>query len=316
MVQNKNIDHYIVEKVLTKNKFGITYKCLDSETNKRVILKEIKTALSEESLRVLDKINFIGNNKFPKSYTFSSGNSNYIVRDYLEGTDLKTILNSPIRYSHFSQIFIVKLYLQLLKQLEVLHQSGVLHTDIKPSNILIQHGPKEKIKNWNPENVRLIDYERAITFPANSAFKYKGFSMIYSPPEQILKRSDLFDESMDIFAATITLLETLSKQKPLYDCNAEVMINLQLTYPIPKPRKVSQELFDIISPAICKQRFPRPPRQLSYNEVTQVLKSGIEQRIHNPQPLIDKLNLWLSTQDADEVHWFTRLFKRVFIEKQ
>ncbi len=316
MIQNKFIEHYKIEKVLSKNKFGITYKCTDTKNNKSLILKELKNPTSNESTKVLKTINSIQDPKFPQSNTFSSKNTHYIVRDYYEGTDLKTILNSPVKYSHLSQTFIIKLYIELLHQLEILHQAGILHTDIKPSNILIQHKPKEKIKHWNPENIRLLDYERAICFPAASSFKYKGFSMIYSPPEQILKRHDLFDESMDIFSATITLLETLTKQKPLYDCNAELMINLQLTYPIPKPRKVPQELFNIISPAIYKQRFTLPPRRLNYSEITQTLQSGINHRIHKPQKLINELNFWLKAQNSEEKHWLTRLLKRIFIDKQ
>ncbi len=316
MVQNKCIEHYKIEKVLSKNKFGTTYKCLNTQNNKTVVLKQLKSPLQIESIEVLEKINSIANKKLLKSRFFTSDNLHYIVRGYIEGTDLKSILKSPIKYSHLSPSFIIRLYIQLLEQLKVLHQSGILHTDIKPSNILILHKPKEKIKYWTPENIRLIDYERAILFPVPSSFKYKGFSMIYSPPEQILKRTDLFDESLDIFSATITFLEIFSKQKPLYDCNAEVMINLQLTYPIPKPRKVSQEIFDIISPAIYKQRFARPPRLLSHSEITQTLESGIKQRLHTPEKLIKQLNLWLTANNKKEDHWIIRLFKRIFIEKQ
>ncbi len=210
----------------------------------------------------------------------------------------------------------IQCLIQVLSQLHKLHSVNILHTDIKPSNLLIKHKPGEKINTWNPNHITIIDYERAISLKPSLTKEYKGFSMIYSPPEQILKKVELFNESIDVFASIVTFLEILSKQKPLYDCNAEIMINLQLTYPIPKPRNIDRELFDILSPAIYKERFKRPPRQLTQEEITSTLKAGINQREYNSEILIYNLTLWLKKHHKQERHWAIKLFRRIFIEKQ
>ncbi len=313
---NKQILHYKVQKTLTKNKFGITYKCLNTNNNQEVILKEVYRTPNPEQLTILKKINNINHGNFLKSSYFSTNNKHYIVRDFFNGTDFKSILKSTIKYSQLSQHFFIKSLIQVLSQLQKLHNLGILHTDIKPSNIFIKHSAKAKINKWNPEDVMILDYERAILFPTSTNTRYKGFSMLYSPPEQVLKRLDLFNESTDIFAATISFLEILSKHKPLYDCNAEVMINLQLTYPIPKPANMDQTLFDILKPSIYKEKFKKPPRLLSYDDITTTLKSGINQRQYNSQELAEKLSAWLSNHEKQNHHWVIKLLHRIFIEKQ
>ncbi len=312
---NRILD-FKIERTLTKNKFGITYQSLDTQNNKKVVIKKLYAAPTSNTLSILEQINHIKNDCFVKSRYFSSNNKHYIIRDFIDGTDFKSILSSPIKFSQLSNEFVIQCLIQVLNQLHHLHSEGILHTDIKPSNLLIKHKHGEKISNWNPENIRIIDYERAISLKPPLSKEYKGFSMIYSPPEQILKRVDLFNESIDIFASIVTFLEILSKQKPLYDCNAEIMINLQLTYPIPKPRKVDQGLFDILSPAIYKERFKRPPRQLTYEEITNTLKAGINQREYNSEMLINNLTSWLKKHHKQENHWIIKLLNRIFIEKQ
>ncbi len=316
MSKAERILHFKVERTLTKNKFGITYQGLDTRNNSKVVIKELRAAPSSQSLNMLDKINLIEEGNFLTSSYFTTNNKHFIVRDFMEGTDFKSVLSSPIKFSQLSKEFVIRCLIEVLNQLHILHSEGILHTDIKPSNLLIKHKPGEKINKWNPKNITIIDYERAIPFKSPKTTEYKGFSMIYSPPEQILKRVDLFNESVDIFATTVTFLEILSKQKPLYDCNAEVMINLQLTYPIPKPRKVEQELFDILSPYIYKERFKRPPRQLTYEEITHTLKTGINQRKYNTEELMNNLTEWLKYHHKPEKHWAIKLFRRIFIEKQ
>ncbi|MCW3805965.1 protein kinase domain-containing protein [Plebeiibacterium marinum] len=310
------IGDYKIEKILAKNKFGKTYKATHPNTQKKVVIKELYHVPKDELLQILKTINNLNSPSFLKSTYLKLNNKHYIIRDYAEGTDLKTAIKGSFKYAQIPKRFIIQLFINLLKELQVLHSNNILHTDIKPSNIFIKHHPKENPSKWNPENIVLLDYERAITFPAHAGEQYKSFSLIYSPPEQVLKKRDLFSQSTDTFATAISLLEALTKQKPLYDCNAEILINLQLTYPIPKPRNIDTELFNIISPAIYKERFPRPPRLLHTDEIIKILTTGVEIRERHSKDLIKNLEKWLDDHPQREPHWINKLFYRIFIEKQ
>ena len=286
---------YIIEKQTSKSKFGTTYKCRHAESGEKLIVKNLFAEPDTDYIRTLNKLNEIDEPHLPQhKYIQTSNGEHLIVRRYYEGSDLKSILKNPFKYSRLSKNFIVEVFIEVFKALHILHQNQILHTDIKPANIIIKHTKWFSPRNINPNDIAIIDIEQALPLPV---LHNKGFALIYSPPEQILKYNHLFCPATDIFAACVTMLETLTNKKPLYDCNAEVMINLQLTYPIPKPVKIDNALFSILQKGFYKDRFPRPPRQLTHGQVNEILTRGLKKRCNNARQMADDLLSWLKTQN-------------------
>ena len=85
---------------------------------------------------------------FPKFYGFGKKNSfHYLILELL-GDSLNFIVKSlPSR--RFNLFTVCKLALCLLKRLEVMHNLGFIHRDVKPDNIL---------KDLQSETIYLIDY--------------------------------------------------------------------------------------------------------------------------------------------------------------
>ncbi len=305
------LEDYIIEKQTSKSKFGITFIGYHKKTNKKVVIKKLYEKPSKSIIDNVLRINQINSKFFPQSqYINTPNDENFIIREYHEGTDLKTILKNPFKYSRLSETFVVGLFIEIFKALHILHNQNLLHSDIKPSNIIIKHKGNISIKQLNTNDFVLIDFERALALP--TTINNKGFSLVYSPPEQILKYNELFTSSVDVFATCITLFEALTHKKPLYDCNAEIMINLQLTYPIPKPPKFNDELFDILNKGFYKERFPRPPRLLSHTQVNEILKKGIANRNNNAIDIAQKLQQWLNNHPQKQEHWLIRLSKKIW----
>jgi serine/threonine protein kinase len=314
-MNKRYLDIYKVEKQLGKSKFGITYLAHDTN-NKKVLIKHLYSPLPSYNHEILRKLNQLNIHYFPKSqYITTKNNEHLIIRDYIEGSDIKSILNKPIKYAQIPKSFFTKAFIEVFNAINLLHKNGIIHGDIKPSNILIKHPTHKNIKYWKPSNIALIDFERALLSNPPSENTYHGFSMIYSPPEQILRYPQLLNPTIDIFATCVSLLETLTNKKPLYDCNAEILINLQLTYPIPKPQKMDTTLFEIIKKGFYKEKFPLPPNRLTNNKVIEILKQGIKNRYQDASEIKDDLEKWLQNTPIKKKHWLLNLFQRIMTEK-
>ncbi len=305
-MKNEILPGYQELKTLSKQKFGQSYLCGKTSNNTKYVIKRLKAPLAPDNLKILEEINAIDNICIPKSEYITHNNNAFIIREYFEGTDIKTLLKKS--FQKISVNYAVDIYIQLFNTLELLHTNNILHCDIKPSNIIINtsesgHLPKKP-------KVRLIDFERAIHFPANSNTYQQGFSLLYSPPEHILKYKHLYNPALDIFSASISLLETITKKRPLYDCNAEVLINLQLTYPITKPHKFDDELFFILQKGLYKERFPRPPHKLSTEEVNNILHNGIQKRSDNASVISSLLQDWLIRHPEEKKSWFSKFWQK------
>jgi serine/threonine protein kinase len=314
-MKKRLFDIYVVEKQLGKSKFGITYLAYHPN-NKKVIIKHLYSPLPSSSQEIIEKLNNLNVSFFPKSkYLTTKKNEHLIIRDYIAGSDIKTILKKPVKYAQIPKSFFIQGFIKVFEALDILHKNGITHGNIKPSNILIKHDAHKGIKKWKPSNIAIIDFERAILKSMPSSYEQKGFSMIYSPPEQILHYTQLLNPTIDIFAASVSLLETITNKKPLYDCNAEILINLQLTYPIPKPHNIDNSLFEIISKGFKKERFPLPPNRLTNDKIIEILRQGIKNRYQDASEIKDDLEKWLQNNPIKKKHWLLNLLQRIMTEK-
>lgn len=138
----------------------------------------------------------------------------FIVSRLVQGVTLdryveQTFSNRPDRVNR-----IIKCILPVLDALEYIHAKGIIHLDIKPSNIMVENG----------SNIRLMDLGIAYTH-AQGAITASGLlgTPGYAAPEQYLVAGQTglpFDERTDIYQLGVTLYELISGVKP-YQRNAE-----------------------------------------------------------------------------------------------
>lgn len=201
----------------------------------------------------------------------------YLIREYYEGSSLKHIISKSNLRSKLSAKFFLKASCFLLEGLHDFHQNNLIHRDIKPSNIILRHTPDSNPMEWNPADVVLTDFEQSAIFPVNNRNR-SPFALIYSPPEQLLNHNWLTCPATDLFSLAVSIYEMLSGKAPWVDCNAEILLNLQLTYPIKRPSGISEELFKVIAKAAYKESFPLPPKRLAPEVIESILIKGIDHR--------------------------------------
>ena len=124
---------------------------------------------------------------------FSENGTNYIVTEYFCGVTLKKyilenrIKNGKVRINHILEIFF-----KIAEVVCKIHKKGIIHCDLKPSNILID------IKG----NIRIIDFGASLK--KKEKVKFVKVSEGYSPIEIYSEKVEI-DERTDVYSLAALL---------------------------------------------------------------------------------------------------------------
>jgi serine/threonine-protein kinase len=162
----------------------------------------------------------------------------YLLMEYVESSNLKQLLarNDPLLGENVAQIII-----DMTLGLEQVHDSGFIHLDIKPENVLVTRSG----------GVRLIDFDLAQTRPEKPEKmpRYPG-TPAYMAPEQL--RHQPIDQRADIFALGVSMYEVLTGQKPFPGDTPDEILRRQLSGPPAPPREHNPEVPLPLERAILK----------------------------------------------------------------
>lgn len=126
--------------------------------------------------------------------------SPYCLMEYVESSNLKQLL---ARADEMLQDNVGNILIDMAIALEHVHDSGYMHLDFKPENVLVTRNA----------NVRLVDFDLARPKPKEPIKSSKNpGTPAYMAPEQLLRQK--FDHRVDIFAYGVTAYELLAGQKP------------------------------------------------------------------------------------------------------
>ncbi|MGE0431810.1 MAG: protein kinase [Planctomycetota bacterium] len=136
----------------------------------------------------------------------------YIVMQYVRGSSLAKQIHRRGQLSEYQTIAIIR---QVLLALDVAHQKGLVHRDIKPDNILITEDGTAK----------LTDFGLARTADDANARTVQGQLMgtpHYMAPEQA--QGTRADHRVDLYAVGVTLYECLTGKRPFEGGNPQTIL--------------------------------------------------------------------------------------------
>ncbi|KUJ81244.1 serine/threonine protein kinase [Ruegeria profundi] len=136
---------------------------------------------------------------------FEDNNTAYIAMDLVKGCDLLDYVEDPD--TDTGPDFIVQMTEKMLSAVSFIHQSGMLHRDISPDNILI---------NENGDPV-LIDFGAAREQAANQSAALLTLRVIkdgYSPHEFYVRGAEQ-GPSSDLYVLAATLYHAISGERPI-----------------------------------------------------------------------------------------------------
>jgi serine/threonine-protein kinase len=127
----------------------------------------------------------------------------FFVMDFIDGDNLKTL----VRRRDLSIQERCDIVVQCLKALDYAHKNGVVHRDMKPANILVDHHLNVHVADFGI--AQLVDNDRAET---TSTSVIMG-TPAYMSPEQRVSTANV-DHTTDIYSMGVVLYELLTGVKP------------------------------------------------------------------------------------------------------
>jgi serine/threonine-protein kinase len=179
----------------------------------------------------------------------------FLVLECLEGRTIEGLLAARDTISTTDAIAVG---LQLAAALAAVHQAGVVHRDVKPSNVFVTKAPDGR------ERIKLVDFGIArLDRPGERKISLCGAFVgtpEYMSPEQLLARGDV-DLRSDVYALGATLFECVTGKVPYSGTYAQILLKSASPQPTPSVmsvgREVPQRLAAIIDRALCKPREDR-----------------------------------------------------------
>jgi len=242
------LGRYNIIGELGQGAMGTVYKAVDPLIDRIVAIKTINLSLAldekdEYESRFYQEAKAAGRLSHPNIVTiYDVGKSDeiaYIAMEFLQGRELRDILNDGKRMPLDQVINVVA---QVAQGLAYAHENGIVHRDVKPSNIMIVRDGHVKITDFG------------IARMASAAVRTQTGMVLGSPkymsPEQVVGQQT--DQRSDIFSLGVMLYEMLTGQAPFAGENINAIMYQTLNSVPPPPSTLSPNVPEMLNFIVAK----------------------------------------------------------------
>lgn len=203
---------YEIKKLLGAGKYGQVFHAREVFTDRDVALKILReewvsSKVAVEELRrdagILSRIRHTNVVSLHNMGRF--GTRFFLEFELLKGITLEKILK---KRGSLDAIESLVYFLQVIEGLQAIHTSGIVHSNLKPSNIISYKG-RVVIFDFGPRGAESAE---KIPLPGESAE-----ALLYMAPEQIENKNASY--AVDIYAAGVVLYQCLTERFP-YDASS------------------------------------------------------------------------------------------------
>jgi len=197
-------DDYEVLRKVGRGKYSEVFEGIKVSSGEKCvikILKPVKKKKIKREIRILQNlcggpniVKLLDVVRDPQSKTPS------LIFECINNTDFKTL------YPKFTTYDIRYYILEILKALDYCHSQGIMHRDVKPHNVMIDHENRK---------LRLIDWGLAEFYHPGREYNVRVASRYYKGPE-LLVDYQLYDYSLDMWSLGCMLAGMVFRKEPFF----------------------------------------------------------------------------------------------------
>ncbi|MCM3923806.1 protein kinase, partial [Frankia sp. AiPs1] len=266
---------YRLDGVLGHGGFGVVHRATDELLQRVVAVKEVRLPITESGQesdrareRVLREARAAGRLHHPGAVAvldvIDDGDLPWIVMEYVEGQSLSRIITDlgPRPVDETCRVGISLAY-----ALEAAHRLGIVHRDVKPSNVLVTPDGR----------ARLTDFGIAVSHgdPRLTSTGMVLGSPAYLPPERA--RGDAGSATGDRWGLGATLFTTIEGCPP-FAGGDPISVLAALMQGRRQPFRLAGPLAPVIDDLMAPRGLGRPPLSVVRKRLREILERGGERR--------------------------------------
>ncbi len=204
-----DLQNYFAKEILHEGAKTLVYRGVRKNDGLPVVLKTLRQEYPEpealarlrHEFEITRKLEIAGLVKFLE--LVEHHNSVVLVEEDIGGQSLQMLLQSQ----KLDLETFLSLAVQLAETLGRLHQHGIIHKDLNPSNLVVNLAKRE---------IKLIDFGIATLLPQEHLSLRSSFegTLAYMSPEQTGRMNRALDYRTDFYSLGVTFYETLTGQLP------------------------------------------------------------------------------------------------------
>jgi len=246
---------YEIKEVLGAGGMGVVYRAVDRELKEPVAIKTLLAGIAsdeaalerfKQEIRLARKIT---HRNVVRTYDLGEVNGTYyLTMEYVEGTSLKHLIHARGKLPVPVTLTIGK---QLCRALEVAHEQGVIHRDIKPQNIVVEPSGFLKVMDFGIARLATVPQGKGLT-EAGTALGTPD----YMSPEQLM--GEELDARSDLYAAGVVLYECLTGRVPFEADSVYALVAKHLEEVPADPRGYGADVPDQLAQLVLKAMAKQP----------------------------------------------------------
>ncbi|KAI0060757.1 hypothetical protein BV25DRAFT_1806793 [Artomyces pyxidatus] len=256
--EGKAPTHFQLGNCIGRGQFGAVYRALNLNTGQMVAVKRIGLdGLKEEEVtQLMKEVDLVKSLSHPSIVKYEGmardENTLSIVLEYAENGSLGQTLKA---FGKLNERLVASYVVKILEGLDYLHQSDVVHCDLKAANILTTKNGNVKLSDFGVSlNLRAMERE----------IKDVAGTPNWMAPEVIeLKGAST---KSDIWSLACTVVELLTGRPPYGDIanSMTVMFRIVEDEMPPLPEGCSEPLIDFLKQCFNKDPALRPSAELLF----------------------------------------------------